>query len=225
MFNPLPEGRVIAKTDVVSRDDISPAENASNPDATIADLAKDYTLFTHGVMMKYSGVSIDPLMEFYIQNSRTDYPKYFIFNERPLFSGLDNGKDKTWNHMLFGVPHEVWPDLALHLGTVTTVSKELNFYANCVTQKLSIFDHVAAKKTTTVEFPRPSVDIWSVSVESTRGTYCFGMQNFMYEIPAPLPLLRLEVPKHVTDAAAFYFSGCKGDTPGLLPDKSAVEKH
>lgn len=186
-------------------------------DYTLVDLAKSYVLFTHAIMLRYSGMTVDPLCEAWTRLKLPGQPNEFMF-DKPLFSGLEIPGDNSWNHRLIGVSHEVWPRVLAALSVVSTLWRDARYYASCSPQRFHIFDYIAASRLTTVPNPRPSVEIWSFSMDTTQGLFGFRPADMTADIPGLAVCVNLGVQAHTLEVANYMLDGDgSGDIPRLVP--------
>lgn len=145
---------------------LQPAKLRFPMGSTFGDLCKEYTLFTYAPILLFGNLPFDPVLQFYNENPDTQQPSV-IFTDEPLFTGLEKEGVAAFNHMLIAVPNEVWPKLALHLGTIGMRNDQQQLYLETVIQQIPMADYLELKKEI-VHTAVPMVSIYGVALDGNK---------------------------------------------------------
>ena len=142
----------------------------------------DYHFFNHGAFFSFAGLKDpeeDPINDWY---ARQNMPHLKILRqvfETPVFSGLiapaAEGRGVTWDHVLCGVPNELWPSLFEFLGSVSTVDQRADngqgaIYMACAAPMV-ISDPVMVDRYTVLRPNLPQVAVTVFGIESNLGQW------------------------------------------------------
>src|SRR5258708_3420449 len=82
---------------------------------TLADLAKDYALFTHAMLFTRGGLDHDPINDYLAENQKAIAPLVLMLDQPILFGMARPLKDRRWesiwDRVLMLCPKEGWPPL------------------------------------------------------------------------------------------------------------------
>lgn len=165
----LPPGMYETHEEIVRvKEPLVPNLKKFDPRATLADISQDYVLFNHGALMLFAGLPFDPVQQHFIKHDIKEPPVGMLM-DRPLFSGHEaHQMGKPFNHMVFAVPKEVWPELLKDLGTLTLVDRQNKVYVNVVPQKLPLLDVVALASRVTEPDKPPMVEVVVFALDGNR---------------------------------------------------------
>jgi hypothetical protein len=116
--------------------------------ATIADMAKDFTLFHHLSIYSWMGVpSADPVQGYV--NQAHSVPEIFHLQfPTPLFR-FASSPVKQWGELdstIFGIEHKYWPSFRKYIATCGLTCMELDVYMRVIWKDHFVLDVLALEK-------------------------------------------------------------------------------
>lgn len=170
---PVEEG-VHSRQPVIS--DLTPRRRDWSSSATMRDLGRYYTFFTHGLFFTHGGMSPgseDPLQDWVNRDDVATEPLILDFSI-PIFAGM--GSDVTaltWSQRLLGVEREFWPYLRATLAGVAAVDRKRQRYWQATLQQITIADPLVLAKATVLPDPLPLVQVWVFGIDGSDGRSLF----------------------------------------------------
>ena len=139
--------------------------------ASLADLAKDYAIFTHAAFLTWGGMDIDPLQDLIARHTSPDCFAFDLVCKEKLFTGLVRRSDppalRPYAHRLLFMPHEFWKDVGSGLGAVTAVDRRRQRLFRAAPQEIVVLDVLALSKAATLPAVMPTVMISVFGVDAT----------------------------------------------------------
>lgn len=166
---------------------------------TLRDLEVDYFCYTPALFYMFVRLNgLEPFTDFVEQYGRQVWP-FSIQFERPVFRGLEVGKESYWNHTLYfmerehGVPYVKWMMLNAFYDREHHVLSRVRY------RNIWIADALKMQQTVVLPTRPPIVQIMVFCLETSRGNY--------YVKPGVDPMLDLPALKTQStvfkDTAAF----------------------
>lgn len=166
--------------------------------STIGDMIKDgFVFFTPALLLTHAHFDRDPLVEFnrtHTTNDPQEQP-FFVDCERPFFQGLGRSllgdKLVNWNHRLYGVHKDVWPQCRDFIAAIAVYDVKRYHYAKMGSHDLRIIDPTALRGHGGVaELPVIDITVFCVS----------AYRYFVWIAPAvdpprTLPYVKLDPPQ------------------------------
>lgn len=139
--------------------------------ASLADLAKDYAIFTHAAFFTWGGMDIDPLQDLIARHPSSDCLAFDLVFKAKLFTGLVRRSDphvlRQHAHKLLCMPLEHWKDIGPSLGAVTAVERARKRFFRAAPQEIAILDVLALSRAATLPDVMPTVMISVFGVDAT----------------------------------------------------------
>ncbi len=157
---PLPIG--VSAEQELKVEKLKSAQPAKPSSASFAELSEEYVLCTHAIILKYSGLTFDPLLQCYAEHNRSDSPLTYTIST-PIFSGFNSLLDNT----LYAIHKDFWPTVLYDLGTIGFTYD--GAYCWTVPQKLPMLDYLALLKKSVLS-TLPMAEIYAFALESSKGS-------------------------------------------------------
>lgn len=152
--------------------------------ATLRDLSEEYAWFSLALM--YLHVRLmgrDPWGDYVRDCGRDDTFQITMRFDKPVFKGMEIYTDHEWNHVLWAMPKDQWPDYCEWMGQVAFVDRDLQRVARIRTQTFPIADPLYFDRAVVLPVQCPTVDITVFALDTNHG--CIYVQ------PGDHPLLDL----------------------------------
>jgi len=139
--------------------------------ASLADLARDYALFTHAAFFTWGAMDLDPLQDLIARHPAQDCLAFDLVFKAKLFTGLVRRSDpqslRPYAHKLLCMPRELWADIGPALGAVTAVDRTKQRFFRAAPQEIVLLDVLALSKAATLPAIMPTVMISVFGVDAT----------------------------------------------------------
>jgi hypothetical protein len=168
---PLQEG--YGSSDRVARDERYHVARFSST-ATLTDLAREYAIFTHGLLFTHGRIDVDPVLDYVTKHPEPDWDVMPVtYRSRRLFRGLSApgkqvGPPITWESSLLFVERARWQGLYDHLRCCAWIDRRRRTYGRVVPQHITIIDFLALDRAHILPAPLPTVEITVFGVDSNK---------------------------------------------------------
>lgn len=162
--------------------------------ATFQDLAEDYVFFTLALM--YARVPLmgrDPWNDYLAQEGRGDTFQSTVECQRPVFQGLEVGRDVAFNHVLWAMQKQDWEPYCAWMGQLAFTDRDQDKVTRLRTQRLTVADPFYLQRVVVLPDDVPTVDVTVFWLDTNLG--CVYMQ--------PGSNLVLDPPRLVTTTRTF----------------------
>jgi hypothetical protein len=165
----LPKREGIYQIDVEPQDSPYLAAIKISKAATLAELAKEYALFSHAALFVYGNWIRDPIQD-YIIHEDPDCKPFWIDFDSPIFSGMffrtRGGKtNRDWAYRLMACPLDSWGGLMSFLQQLQGFNEAEKRYHKTILQKVPMTDYFALRKKAVLPSPIPKVDVFLVALD------------------------------------------------------------
>lgn len=165
-----PMERTIDDVVRIEKAKLTPRGLVASSTTTLADVCKDYFLFTHAALLIYGNLPFDPLTQFCITQNNGQPPGVIMFDQ-PVFQGLEINGDAMFNSILFGLPLDKKDEFLFELGIIGIKEPVTKTYLNTVVQQLPMVDYLALKKKPSG--PLSYITIYAVGLDGNKACLHF----------------------------------------------------
>lgn len=134
--------------------------------ASLADLSKEYALFTHAPLFVFTPLSRDPVWD-YTSTVSEEVVAFHMDFPSPIFHGLTRNGDHAWNHRLLLCPKHLWKPLEMCLSKVSVADPHAKKYYRVLVQDLPVPDGLALSKASMLPIPCPMVTVTVFGVDGS----------------------------------------------------------
>lgn len=226
--DPFPKFKEGVSEEGTAHTDVQPAKEMEiSAAATLAEISKDYALFTPAIFHLFIAGANDPVQH-YVAESSGEGGTITIFKlrfDRPIFSGLvsDTGNGE-WNHWLYAVERSRWPGLFNYLGGIAVTDRQRKLFARLRPRAVSIVDPYWLAKQTSFDSTVPLVPVTVWCLDTNRGCVWIEGPNDYVDFDGlrpigpfnPLPAFAVNDVARPGDAGEHPATGQAGDIE-LLP--------
>lgn len=106
---------------------------------SLHDLTDQYSFYTPALIYLNVPLRTDLLPAYNAECGTDIIPFSVVFND-PLFTGLEAGFDHSWNHVLYAMENEYWPNFLAWMGSVALSDPSKRILYRIRTQEVSIAD-------------------------------------------------------------------------------------
>lgn len=173
----------ILKSGVHERHELPPEDN---PDycalkisraGTLATVATEYKLFSHGLLFTHGGWDRDPINDYLVEWGPEHSP-FVIDLPRRVFFGMEckdeRGRHRPdWCYKLLAIRHEGWEELFAFMSLVGAIQRDTGYVAKLLAQVISVPDILAMEKNTRQLIACSDVEVVVFGVDSNkRAVFC-----------------------------------------------------
>jgi hypothetical protein len=139
---------------------------------TLAVIAAEYKLFTHGLMFTHGGWDRDPLND-YVVEWNPEFAPLVLDLHRRVFFGMgckdENGRRRSeWCYKLLAIRHEGWKELFAYMSMVGAIQRDTGYLAKLLAQVIPVPDVLALERKSTMPTVCPTVDVVVFGVDSNK---------------------------------------------------------
>ena len=160
---------ITAASGGVSKDRINPQALKISQATKLSDLSKEYVFYTPALIyMKIRLMGRDPVTQFVQEYGKQVTPFSLRFN-KPVFHGLNLGRDVSWNYVLFGMEREHWEAFKSFMGTMAFTDRQLKLLARIRTKEIVVADPLFFEKATVLPAKLPLTDVTVFCLDTNQG--------------------------------------------------------
>ncbi len=155
------EGLASANTEVVRK--------AVSAAATLKDLTEEYHFYSPALL--HIGVrlaGIDPYAD-WLAERHVEVGRISIRFNKPIFKGMNLGKDLEWNYVLYGMPKEHWKTFNGFMGTLSFHDTDYGLLTRLRTQEIDIADPLYFEGVTILPATCPTVAVTVYALDTNKG--------------------------------------------------------
>lgn len=134
----------------------------------LQELTGEYAFYTPALLHVFGQLPFDPLTDFQ-RDVRRDVASFSVRFNLPIFRGLAVPDDASWNHVLYAMPREDWPDYLHWLRGVAVLDRAKGCLTKVRVTPIQILDPVAHDYRVGDQ-PR-FVEIHYIGLESNHGSH------------------------------------------------------
>jgi hypothetical protein len=143
----------------------------------LRELQRDYAFYTPALIyMKIRLLGRDPLSQFIQEYGQEVLPFSIRFN-KPIFHGLNLGRDTSWNYVLFGVERQHWEPFKSFMGTMAFVDRQLKLFARVRTKEIRLADPLFFERATILPEKLPVIDATVFCLDTNQGCAWINMRG------------------------------------------------
>lgn len=157
----------------------------------LGGLSREYAFYTPALLHLHAQLTFDPLSEF-LKDYKQDVPSLSLTFDTPLFFGLALPDDKSWNHVLFAMPHDYWPDYQNWLRSLALLNRAEEKLSRVRVSPLEIADPLWLQHATIVPLHVPKITVHALCIETNKDAYYLSQPlNVLSDVPRALRILRV----------------------------------
>jgi len=144
---------------------------------TLAIVATEYKLFSHGLLFTHGGWDRDPISDYLVEWSPEHVPFVIDLPSR-VFFGMEckdeNGRHRPeWCYKLLAVRHEGWEELFAFMSLVGAIQRDTGYLAKLLAQVVPVPDVLALEKRSNLPSVCPVVEVVVFGIDSNkRAVFC-----------------------------------------------------
>lgn len=141
--------------------------------AGLKDLEADYAFFNHGLLFTHGDWDVDPVAD-YVRRVDAKCCPFAIRLPRPVFRGMDRGRNREWNSTLMAVHRSQWDGLLSFMAGLSAINRRRRRYHRLAVQQLPLIDILAFEKSVTLPDPIPMTTVALFALEGDWSTVGFA---------------------------------------------------
>jgi len=144
---------------------------------TLATIATEYKLFSHGLLFTHGGWDRDPISD-YLAEWGPEYSPFVIELPRRAFLGMEckdeRGRHRPdWCYKLLAICHEGWEELFAFMSLVGAIQRDSGYMARLLAQVIHVPDILALEKKADLPAAYPTVEAVIFGIDSNkRAVFC-----------------------------------------------------
>jgi hypothetical protein len=136
--------------------------------ASLAELQKDYAIFTYAPLFLVGGLEHNPIQEWINAHNHKQIVSIIPLRQPVIHLGFD----PIWDSTLWAVETAYWPSLRLHVGSLAVINRHKKQLTRVVCQEVQILDG-ALRDDSFCLLPSLPVQITTFSVDSNLACLAF----------------------------------------------------
>lgn len=132
---------------------------------SLSELSNDLVFFTHGILMSFGNMPVDPVIEFSIRRGIGDDTIFYILTDDKMFDGMKEYGGMNFNHIICGMVKDRWYELEQWLDLIAGIDRSKKKYFRVLKQKLPVADVQKIKNKIIVSNECPKIDIYSYGID------------------------------------------------------------
>lgn len=149
-----------------------------DPSATLAEISREWVLFTHAALLTHGGLFPDPLSAFVVENNLQG-KLAMVQSPVALFHGLairnpaGEVVDERWNRHLMAIPRDDFKKLYHFFGQIVATDRARGLVISTLAQVIPVVDAPAVLRLSSAAARPPLVSVVAFGLNTNRGQVYF----------------------------------------------------